>query len=112
VHPSEYEEGHAHTAKAMFGIYFASKDFIEAYMAAYRAFRHAQTAEDYDEQKLVEVVSRLRDLVAHCALYLRESPEEEESIEQVIDQLVMKSDKEEEAWDSGPSFHPIHPPSA
>jgi len=93
VHPSEYEEGHAHTAKAMVGIYFASKDYMEAYKEAYRAFRHAQTAEEHDEQKLIEVVSRLRDLVAHCELYLSEHPEEEESIEQVIDQLVMKRDK-------------------
>ena len=93
MHPSEYEEGSASVAKAMVGIYFASKDYMEAYMEAYRAFRHAQTAEEHDEQKLVEVVSRLRDLVAHCALYLSEHPEEEESIEQVIDQLVMKRDK-------------------
>ena len=52
VHPSEYEEGSASVAKAMLGIYFASKDFIEAYMAAYRAFRHAQTEEEHDKQKL------------------------------------------------------------
>jgi hypothetical protein len=32
MQPSEYEEGHAHTAKAMLGIYFASKDYIEAPM--------------------------------------------------------------------------------
>jgi hypothetical protein len=48
MQPSEYEEGHAHTAKAMLGIYFASKD----YMKAYRAFRHAQTEEEHDKQKL------------------------------------------------------------
>jgi hypothetical protein len=113
VQPSEHEVGHAHTAKAMFGIYFASKDYIEAYMEAYmeayRAFRHAHRAEEHDERKLVEVVSRLRELVGHCELYLREHPQENESIELVIDKLVMKRDKEEEAGDSGSSFRPIHP---
>jgi hypothetical protein len=53
MQPSEYEEGHAHTARAMVGIYFASKDYMEAsYMEAYRAFRHAQTEEEHDKQKL------------------------------------------------------------
>lgn len=52
MQPSEYEEGHAHTAKAMLGIYFASKDYMGAYMEAYRAFRHAQTEEEHDKQKL------------------------------------------------------------
>ena len=77
----------------MVGIYFASKDYMEAYMEAYRAFQDAQRgAEGHDERKLADVVSRLRDLVARCQLYLREHPQEEESIELVIDELVMKSD--------------------
>ena len=99
MQPSEHEVGHAHTAKAMFGIYFASKDYMEAYMEAYRAFRDAhRRAEEHDERKLVEVVSRLRELVARCELYLREHPQEEESIELVIDELlVMKRDEEAEA---------------
>ena len=108
MQPSEHEEGHAHTAKAMVGIYFASKDYMEAYMEAYRAFRDAQRAEEHDERKLVEVVSRLRGLVARCELYLREHPQEEESIELVIDELVMKRDEEEEASDSSSSVRPIH----
>jgi hypothetical protein len=45
MQPGEYEEGHAHTAKAMLGIYSASKDYMEA-------FRHAQTEEEHDKQKL------------------------------------------------------------
>jgi hypothetical protein len=49
MQPGEYEEGHAHTAKAMLGIYSASKDYMEAYM---EAFRHAQTEEEHDKQKL------------------------------------------------------------
>jgi hypothetical protein len=93
VQPSEYEEGHAHTAKAMVGICFASKDYMQAYAEAYRAFRGAPKATEKDEQKLFEVVSRLRELVAHCALYLREHPEDEESVELIIDQLVTKRDK-------------------
>ncbi len=37
----------------MLGIYFASKDYMEAsYMEGYRAFRHAQTEEEHDKQKL------------------------------------------------------------
>ena len=53
MQPSEYEEGHAHTAKVMFGICFASKIYMEApYMEGYRAFRHAQTEEEHDKQKL------------------------------------------------------------
>ena len=37
----------------MLGFYFASKEYIEApYMEAYRAFRHAQTEEEHDKQKL------------------------------------------------------------
>ena len=111
MQPSEHQEGHAHTAKAMVGIYFASKDYMEAYMKAYRAFRDAHRAEERDERELVEVVSRLRELVARCELYLREHPQEEESIEQLIDELVIKSDEEEEASDSGSSVRPIHPTS-
>jgi hypothetical protein len=53
MQPSDYEEGHAHTAKVMVGIYSASKDYMEAsYLEAYRAFRHAQTEEGHDKQKL------------------------------------------------------------
>jgi hypothetical protein len=96
VQPSEYKEGHAHTAKAMVGIYFASKEYMQAYAEAYRAFRGTPKATEKDEQKLFEVVSRLRELVAHCALYLREHPEDEESIELIIDQLVTKRDKAQE----------------
>jgi hypothetical protein len=97
VQPSAHgeEEGHAHhTAKAMVGIYFASKDHMEAYSA----FLDAHRAEGHDERKLVdELVSRLRELVARCQLYLREHPQEEESIELVLDELLlMKGDKEVE----------------
>ena len=109
MQPSEYEGGHAHTAKAMVGIYCASNDYTEAYIEAYRAFRCApKKVGEQDEEKLFEVVSRLRELVAHCTLYLREHPQEEESIELVIDELVMKRDEEEEASDSSSSVRPIH----
>jgi hypothetical protein len=98
VQPSAHdeEEGHAqHTAKAMVGIYFASKDYMEASVG----FRDAHRAKGPDERKLVdELVSRLRELVAHCQLYLREHPQEEESIELVIDEvLLMTGDEEVEA---------------
>ena len=109
MQPIAHEEGQAHTAKAMVGIYFASKDYMEAYLEAYRAFQDAQRADGHDERKLDEVVSRLRDLVARSQLYLREHPQEEESIELVIDELVKKRDEEEEASDSGSSVRPIHP---
>ena len=95
LNPGEHEEGRVRTAKAMFGIYVASKNYMESYMEAYRAFQHAQKTGDQDEQMLLEVVSRLRELVAHCELYLREHPEDHKSIELVIDQLVAKRDKEE-----------------
>ena len=68
-------------------------------MEAYSAFLDAHRAEGHDERKLVdELVSRLRELVARCQLYLREHPQEEESIELVIDELLpMKGgDKEVE----------------
>jgi hypothetical protein len=35
----------------MIGIYFASKDYMEAYMEAYRAFRHAQTEVEHDKKR-------------------------------------------------------------
>ena len=67
-------------------------------MEAYSAFLDAHRAEGHDERKLVdELVSRLRELVARYQLYLREHPQEEESIELVIDELLpMKGDKEVE----------------
>jgi hypothetical protein len=63
VQPSEYEGGHAHTAKAMVGIYCASNDYTEAYIEAYRAFRCApKKVGEQDEEKLFEVVSRRENL--------------------------------------------------
>jgi hypothetical protein len=66
----EYGRG-TRISKGMVDIYFASKDYIDAY----RALRRAQKrGEENEEEKLFEAVARMRELVAHCVLYLRENP--------------------------------------
>ena len=76
-------------AKGMVDIYFASKDYVDAY----RAFRRAQKKGESDEEKLFEAVSRMRELAARCILYVRENPEDREGIEQIINQILR--DREE-----------------
>ena len=88
----EYERG-TRISKGMVDIYFASKD----YMDAYRALRRAQKrGEANEEEKLFEAVARMRELVAHCVLYLRENPEDRDGIAQIVDQII-----EERTDDSG-----------
>ncbi len=82
----EYERG-TRIGKGMVDIYFASKD----YMDAYRALRRAQKrGEDNEEEKLFEAVARMRELVAHCVLYLHENPDDRDGIARIIDQITME----------------------
>jgi hypothetical protein len=85
-----YERGER-IAKGMVDTYFASKD----YMDAYRAFRRAQKRGEEDEEKLFEAVARMRELAAHCVLYLRDNPEDKDGIEDIIDQILEDRGKEE-----------------
>lgn len=85
-----YDRG-GRIARGMVDIYFASKD----YMGAYRAFQRAQKRGEEDEEKLFEAVSRMRELAAHCVLYLRENPGDKAGIEQIIDQILEDRGKEE-----------------
>ena len=78
----------------MLNLYLASRAYVEAYMEAYRAFLHVQTGEE-DEERAIEVVRRMSELVAHCMLYLREHPGEQDYIELVIDQLATRRDNED-----------------
>ena len=86
----EYETGER-IARGMVDTYFASKD----YMDAYRALRRAQKRGEEDEEKLFEAVTRMRELAAHCVLYLRENPKDKDGIEQIIDQILEDRGKEE-----------------
>ncbi len=82
----EYERG-TRIGKGMVDIYFASKDYIDAY----RALRRAQKrGEDNEEEKLFEAVARMRELVAHCMLYLHENPDDRDGIARIIDQITME----------------------
>jgi hypothetical protein len=88
----EYERG-TRISKVVVDIYFASKDYIDAYRALRRAQKRGEANE---EEKLFEAVARMRELVAHCVLYLRENPEDRDGISQIIDQII-----EERTDDSG-----------
>ena len=80
-------------SKGMVDIYFTSKDYIDAY----RALRRAQKrGEENEEEKLFEAVARMRELVAHCVLYLHENSEDRDGIAQIVDQIF-----EERTDDSG-----------
>jgi hypothetical protein len=80
----EYGRG-TRISKGMVDIYFASKD----YMDVYRALRRAQNrGEENEEEKLFEAVARMRELVAHCVLYLRDNPEDKDGIAQIVDQII------------------------
>jgi hypothetical protein len=80
----EYGRG-TRISKGMVDLYFASKDYIDAY----RALRRAQKrGEENEEEKLFEAVARMRELVAHCVLYLRENPEDKDGIAQIVDQII------------------------
>ncbi len=82
----EYERGRR-IGKGMVDIYFASKDYIDAY----RALRRTQKrGEDNEEEKLFEAVARLRELVAYCVLYLHENPDDRDGIAQIIDQITIE----------------------
>ncbi len=88
----EYERG-TRISKGMVDIYFASKDYIDAY----RTLRRAQKrGEENEEEKLFEALARMRELVAHYVLYLRENPEDRDGISQIVDQII-----EERTDDSG-----------
>jgi hypothetical protein len=88
----EYERG-TRISKGLVDIYFASKDYIDAY----RTLRRAQNRGEGNEgEKLFEAVARMRELVAHCVFYLRENPEDRDGIAQIIDQII-----EERTDDSG-----------
>ncbi len=77
----------------MVDIYFASKDYIDAY----RTLRRAQKrGEENEEEKLFEAVACMRELVAYCVLYLRENPEDGDAMVQIVDQII-----EERTDDSG-----------
>ena len=80
----DYERG-TRIGKGMVDIYFASKDYMEAY----RALRRTQKrGEENEEEKLFEAVARTRELVAHCLLYIRENPDDTDGIAQIIDQII------------------------
>jgi hypothetical protein len=81
----EYERG-TRISKGMVDIYFASKDYIDAYRALRRAQKRGE--ENEEEEKLFEAVARMRELVAHCVLYLHENPEDRDGIAQIVDQII------------------------
>ena len=81
---NEYERG-TRISKGMVDIYFASKDYIDAYRALRRAQKRAEANE---EEKLFEAAARMRELVAHCVLYLRENPEDRDGIAQIVDEII------------------------
>jgi hypothetical protein len=82
----KYERG-TRISKGMVDIYFASKDYIDAY----RALRRAQKrGEENEEEKLFEAVARMRELVAHCVLNLHDNSEDRNDIAQIVDQIIEK----------------------
>lgn len=66
------------------------------YALAYRVFQRAQIEGNVEQETVSWAVHCLRELVAHCELYLRDSPREREIIELVLDRILEERKKQEE----------------
>ncbi len=58
------------------------------YALAYRVLHRVQMENRVDEETFSWVVSCLRELVAHCELYLRDNPRERQVIELIIERVL------------------------
>ncbi len=58
------------------------------YALAYRTLCRARMEDNVDEETFSWAVSCMRELVAHCVLYLRDNPQDREIIELIIDRIL------------------------
>ena len=66
------------------------------YALAYRVLHRAQMEGKVDEETVSWAVSCLRELVAHCELYLRDNPLDRQIIELIIDRILEERKEQEE----------------
>jgi len=55
---------------------------------AYRTLCRARMEDNVDEEAFSWAVSCMRELVAHCVIYLRDNPQDREIIELIIDRIL------------------------
>ena len=66
------------------------------YALAYRVLQRAQMKGNVEQETVSWAVHCLRELVAHCGLYLRDNPREREIIELIIDRILEERKEQEE----------------
>jgi hypothetical protein len=58
------------------------------YALAYRTLCRARMEDNVDEETFSWAVSCMRELVAHCVIYLRDNSQDREIIELIIDRIL------------------------
>ena len=58
------------------------------YALAYRTLCRARKEDNVDEETFSWAVSCMRELVAHCVIYLRDNPQDREIVELIIDRIL------------------------
>jgi hypothetical protein len=78
------ERGQEDLARAMAELNVPATD----YALAYRTLHRAKKESNVDEETFSWAVSCMRELVAHCVIYLRDKPQDREIIELIIDRIL------------------------
>jgi hypothetical protein len=86
------ERGRERLVRAMADLNVPATDFA----LAYRTLHRAQIEDNADEETFSWVVSCMRELVAHCELYLRDNPQDWEIIEHIIERILDEREVQEE----------------
>ena len=84
--------GRGDLARAMADLNIPATD----YALAYRTLHRAQIEDNVDEETFSWAVSCMRELVAHCELYLRDHPQDQQIIELIIERIVEEREEQEE----------------
>jgi hypothetical protein len=78
------ERGQEDLARAMAELNVPATD----YALAYRTLHRARKESNVDEETFSWAVSCMRELVAHCVIYLRDNAQDREIIELIIDRSL------------------------
>jgi hypothetical protein len=86
------ERGQEDLARAMAELNVPATD----YALAYRTLHRAKKESNFDAETFSWAVSCMRELVAHCELYLRDNPQDRELIELIIDRILEERTEQQE----------------